>query len=558
MTNQRPTWLNAKQQFLILTIITAWLIGFSGMNFEDSLSQGDHGRDLYAAEAVFHGDVPYKDFWWVYGPLMPYYYGIFYKILGVKISSILIGKWFVFATCGVFFYLAATVLMPAFIAYIGAAWFMVSQQDFFFTYNHIGGIALELFIFWCLLSFISTRHQSWLWRTLPAIVLFCFVKINFGLVSLIVTFLTTVGTGLLWRQKPDLSLKKFYAILLLAVPALVAFVYWLTMIGLPFYEIRQCHPYFGDDQPHHATLLATTSYYLTQQWLTFVHVVIIPIQALISGKIPVGITTIFIVLNAFSHVLIHVSWVISLMLLVAGLNKDNQKILTSLAVLGVFFVLNMHEFVVSGVWYRCFWSMPFVMFFNILMIATALSIVPKAVRAIVWIILAFLIGVSIYASAQNINAAKQAQQYLSMPRGHVYVGNEPQWVQAVNQTTAYLSANLKNDETFFALPYDDLYYYLVGKKSPTRQLIFFDHIKIPPQQEVSVIKELESKNVKFVVMSNRYRSNEIGLGEFGKTYCPLISNYIAEHYQPVGRIGGNWNEEPGWANNHGVMILQRK
>ena len=63
------------------------------------------------------------------------------------------------------------------------------------------------------------------------------------------------------------------------------------------------------------------------------------------------------------------------------------------------------------------------------------------------------------------------------------------------RVTDFLNTTLKKDDLFFALPYDCLYYYLTGKESPTRQLIFFDHIKIPPQQEISVIKELESNKI---------------------------------------------------------------
>ena len=54
--------------FLILTLLTAGIFVWPELNFQDTLSQGDHGRDLYAFDAVTHGQLPYKDFWWVYGP----------------------------------------------------------------------------------------------------------------------------------------------------------------------------------------------------------------------------------------------------------------------------------------------------------------------------------------------------------------------------------------------------------------------------------------------------------------------------------------------------------
>ena len=59
-------------------------------------------------------------------------------------------------------------------------------------------------------------------------------------------------------------------------------------------------------------------------------------------------------------------------------------------------------------------------------------------------------------------------------------------------------------------------------------------------------------------MSSRIISNETGLGIFGKTYCPLIAQYIHDNFIPLIRQGGDWTQPPGWANNHGVMILKRK
>src|ERR1035437_6145560 len=95
--------VSTKTIFLVLTILSAIIFVWPELNFQDQLAQGDHGRDLYAFEAVLHNQSPYKDFWWVYGPLMPYYYGLFYKILGLHITSILIGRAMLLVACASFF-----------------------------------------------------------------------------------------------------------------------------------------------------------------------------------------------------------------------------------------------------------------------------------------------------------------------------------------------------------------------------------------------------------------------------------------------------------------------
>src|ERR1035438_646575 len=97
---------HSKCLFLLLVIAAGIIITAPYANFQDYLSQGDHGRDLYAAEAVYRGELPYRDFWWVYGPLMPYYYGLFYKIFGVHITSVLLGRALLGIACSVLMYLS--------------------------------------------------------------------------------------------------------------------------------------------------------------------------------------------------------------------------------------------------------------------------------------------------------------------------------------------------------------------------------------------------------------------------------------------------------------------
>src|ERR1039457_2107636 len=146
--------MNKKIIFLGLTILVSAIFVWPELNYQDKLSQGDHGRDLYAFDAVTHGKLPYKDFWWVYGPIMPYYYGLFFKIFGVHITSVLLGRALLVIICSVLMYFSAACLMSPGLAFLAATWFTQSRQEFFFTYNHIAGIAAELLICWCLLAYI--------------------------------------------------------------------------------------------------------------------------------------------------------------------------------------------------------------------------------------------------------------------------------------------------------------------------------------------------------------------------------------------------------------------
>jgi hypothetical protein len=73
-----------------------------------------------------------------------------------------------------------------------------------------------------------------------------------------------------------------------------------------------------------------------------------------------------------------------------------------------------------------------------------------------------------------------------------------------------------------------------------------------------VIAELQKNHVNYILLSNRaFAHQELGLGMFGTTYCPLIAKYIIDNFKPMARFG-DWQHEPGWAWSHGTVILKRK
>ena len=152
----------------------------------------------------------------------------------------------------------------------------------------------------------------------------------------------------------------------------------------------------------------------------------------------------------------------------------------SLGMLCLFYVANFHEYLKSGVWYRAFWAQPLSMMITFLLIDTATQSIPKICTKNGFHILSWSGDLSAgFSSGSHVNAVKTESQYLSLPRGGIYITNSPSWIATVEQTTDFLNKTLKPNELFFALPYDCLYYYLTDKKTPTRQLIFFEHIKIP-------------------------------------------------------------------------------
>jgi len=523
---------------LLSVLVTGIIITAPFANFQNFLAQGDHGRDLYAAQAVYRGELPYKDFWWVYGPLMPYYYGLFFKVFGTKVSSMLLGKLILRILGGILICLAMMEVSSEISAVLCACWFMLFHQDFFFTYDHIGGIVMILGVAYCLLSYIQKKSSKPLGAALGFIFILCLTKINFGLAALAVSLITVRVCDYVQRVPKNSGKIIFYVMALIVLPLVIFGIYWSLLKGLSVMEIRQCLPYKEGDQPYSVT-----------PWFAISNFLKITFRSIFSNWT-----------NISFAVLINASALRCIYLFVKNKLPPARKtvLILSLGMLGLFYVANFHEYIKSGVWYRAFWSQPLSIMITFLLIDTAVQSISKELRKMVFVTLAFLVIYCWFSILTSVNALKTEGQFLSMPQGGVYVTNSPSWISTVEQTTDFLDKTLKPNELFFALPYDCLYYYLTDRKTPTRQLIFFEHIKIPPEQERSVIADLEKNHVNYVLLSSRaFVRQEYGLGFLGKTYCPLIGKYIQDNFVPIARFG-DWKNEPGWAWNHGTLILKRK
>ena len=522
----------------LLSVLAAGILLAPFINNQGPLSQGDHGRDLYAAQAVYRGELPYRDFWWVYGPLMPYYYGLFFKIFGNQITSILIGKLILKISGGILICLGLMEITSELTAFIGACWFLLFQQDFFFTYNHLGGLVMILGTAYCLLTYIKKNSPQAAFGALAFVFTLCLIKINFGLAALAVSVITIGITDLVRRTSVSTYKKLFFALAFTGLPLLVFIIYWFILKGLSIPEIRQCLPYMEGDQPYSMAPLQAIMIFLQNTFHTAA-----------SNRE-----------NLCFALLINTCTLRCLYLILKKkIDAPRQTaLLLSFGMLSLFYLANCHEYLKSGVWYRVFWSQPLSMMIIFILIDTATQSIHRFARIAVFLFLAVLVVSCGFTAVSRANAAKTPSRYLSVPRGDVYVDNSPSWITTVEETAAFLNKTLKPDELFFALPYDCLYYYLTGKRTPTRQLIFFEHIKIPPEQEKSVIAQLQRNHVNYILISNRaFARQEHGLGIFGRTYCPLIAAYIQDHFVPIAKFG-NWTDEPGWAWAHGTMILKRK
>ena len=169
--------------FFICAIAGACLL-FPYHNFHPYITQGDNGRDLYAFQQTFHGKMPYRDYFWQYGPLMPYYYSCIFHFLGISIKSAVIGRLLTIFLDGLLVYLTLSIFIRPFLAMTAALWFWAFHPNFTFTFNHPGGVTVIFCVVYCLFRYIENLRQRWVRAGYFLSLLLGLIKINFGFSTL--------------------------------------------------------------------------------------------------------------------------------------------------------------------------------------------------------------------------------------------------------------------------------------------------------------------------------------------------------------------------------------
>ena len=522
--------------FLLVSLFTGVLLLSNFIDYQHTLSTGDHGLVLYAAEATLRGEVPFHDYHYFYGPLMPYYYGLMLKIFGNTISGVLVGELLLRLLCGILIYSALSLFIHPFLSFAGSLWFWVYNKEFFYTYNHIGINVASLFIFLMVCQYLKNSNVKCLHAALVGCVMAGLVKLSFGIVLCLGLFLSVLFINIVEKRMHP---AKFYAAVLLGTPLLILLSNWAFVVGLPFYIIKQCYQYFGTD--------AVASYYPD-----------LPTAA----KYFIGLGYKGVVKSWYSELLLIIIAIIGM----ANIYEAKKGRITEFGLKGfmtlvilalIFYGISLHEYILSGIYFRTFYAYPFLIIGMFLALGYMARQIPRFVLHSLTLVLCLISLTQFGILLTKMQVYRSSGYYLPMKKAKIFVSNKAPWAQVVTKATLYLQDHMKDDETLLALPYDPLYYYLLDRKSPTRQLATFGFLQMPPEQEQDILRELQTKNVKWILISNRAITREIGLGVFGDDCCHLLARYIADHYQTVQQFG-EWTTTPSWAWHHGVRILKRK
>lgn len=146
---------------IILAAVVVGLYLFPGCN--DGYSIYDEGIAIYGAERVFHGQVPYRDFWTMYAPGQYYLLALLFKLFGMSLMVERVASALIAAALCTFIYAIVRSFTGRAIAVmcvmIAAVWMGGLKM---FGSPMPTALMLALGSALTFVSFISTQHRSYL------------------------------------------------------------------------------------------------------------------------------------------------------------------------------------------------------------------------------------------------------------------------------------------------------------------------------------------------------------------------------------------------------------
>ncbi len=523
--------------FLLITLLAGVIILSPRLNFHPYLAQGDHGRDLYSFKKTSEGAVPYKDYWSQNGPLMPYYYSVFYHSFGTSLQSTLKGFNFLVLLVGVFIYLCCSTVMTPLGSFSCAMWYWAFRgNEFFYTFNHIGAVFFMITTLYCSLQYTKKSSRRHIILGYLSSFGAALIRPNIGVACLISLFLNICLTNFVYKRPQQL--KKFLtnSFLSAALLTIIFLIYKALSSQTPFTQMTDAH----------SNELAYWQYakwqVIPKAFLSLIN----SYMALAKASWPnIALTVIFLI--SFIRA--------SYLLVNKKFNPENKKhLLLVLAALSMFYTFNIAEFMVSNLWFRQHWviTLQVMLFFFILELG--LQKVHRGIIPLLMIVLLSISSLTIYNTNMFIHFNKIPPNRLHIGSNSIYLPwNHQQWIQTITRTTQFIQQHTSKGDKIVAIPYTPIYYFLSDRDSATWDLTFFNR----PWREEPSIAQIENNNVEYVILSNRaFRSVEKRFGVLGKTYGFKLKAYLDQNFTEVASYGP-WDLPAGWFENHAVKILKK-
>lgn len=545
-----------------------------------------------AAELV-KGRSLYRDVWYLYGPLAPYFNSFLFRVCGVRLEALYWAGSLSALGSAIFLYFAGRRLSYSLAGWTAGAVVLMQgfQHDIFcfplpYAFPSVYGCLAACTMLWLSLRAKESKSARWvLAGGLIASAAFL-LKLEYGTACFALLFLMLVIRGLRFQSRREI-LVDMLAVLPGILVCLGVVGWMISLHGLDFITQENIMSW-------------PTSYFMRtygRHWLEFTGMALTR-STLVSAARPTAALIIFLVLSRmalrrlpkaeswlFPVAVVGVGIVTTIVIFVPGFRSSHL----SAALLAIFFpramvffsllagalaagwlfwhrtlqpttvsilVLSMFSFMLAFrlllstyPWgYSIYYDGPVVLCFLFLTRFVipvnwwGARIRPAWERILCIGCLASVSATAIARPSDNKNST-----LLKTPRGSIRAPEKT--VTAYLIAINFMKERTAQGEYVLSIPEDTSLYFLSDAECPSRVFMFTPGVIAPGKMTAELIRELESKPVSYLIWSNR-QSPEYGAAVFGQDYDHVFGDYLRAHYRPLRPLLSEQESEKddeGWS-----------
>ena len=544
----------------------------------------DSGHEMYIPALLAQGKMLYRDVWFNFGPLAPYFNSYLFRLFGIHLSVLYWAGSFAALGAAVFLYVAGMQLSAWPIGWTAGAVMLIEgfQPSLFcfplpYSFAALYGCLIACLSLYLFIKAAVSSGWGWLFAAGTAAAIALLLKPEFGMACYLMLIVLIVIRGL--EKKSAKPILQDIAAILPGIVICGATVLWMVSIrGVEFMTQENIDnwPTSFFMKNYASKLLQGNGFSITPASLT---------DALIRSLFPAA--CLLELYCVFKWKRRDARATVMKVVLFGGLaiwykfmQLNPQTALASLVFPRdmVFYVLiaavlswwifwrrkssNPRDLIIpliltfSGLQafrimfrmmpaeYPIYYNGPVILCFLLLMLAVIRQNIRTA--ALVWKIEA-VFCVACLASAglytHQIRYIAKSFVPLTTDRGTILVS--PHMKESYLAAIGFMKEKAALGESVLSVPEDTSLYFLSDTYCPTRVFMFLPGIMAPGKMTAELIQEIESKDVRYLLWSNRLFW-EYGAPIFGRDFDQQIGEYFRSHYHRVGLLTPSTGSFADW------------
>ena len=535
----------------------------------------DSGREMYVPAMLAQGKMLYRDVWYGYAPLAPYWNAFLFHLFGVHLNVLYWAGSLAALSCALLLFFTGKRLSSSLAGWTAGAVMLLEAFHAWhfsfplaYSFSAVYGCLAACVFLWCAIHACGSANWGWMFAAATVAAVALLIKLEFGAACYVIFCFLVAARG--WRQR---SWKRAVIDFAATLPGLAACAFvalWmLSIAGWTFItqeNLASTWPgsFFMRTYGRawmETTGLAITGPALLQSLLRTLFLAGVILEGyLLFWRKRFSFRSTLLCAVLFAALLAYVVFALGgdvletaaavffprdmvLYVAVAAVlvcwriaRNDHFSPALPIAVLFAFAALvairTLLRTIATG--YSIYYSGAAVLAFLILL----RPLVPRAgrsaqsvFRAELLLCVASLAVVSVYAA--RFAADYNDRELLVTERGSIMAST--QTTEQYRAAIQLMKQESAAGRMVLSVPEDTSLYFLSGTQAPSRLYFFAPGMLVPGKMTDTIIREIERKPVRYVLWSNR-RFPEYGVPEFGVDSDRTFANYLTSHYREVGPL----------------------